>query len=129
VSHKKPVTLDGVTYESLAAAAEALGISTQAVWNRVNPENVRAAVRRHRQHKSERTNGAKLDKAIRAMERLARAELGKAIRALGQSLALCRERGIGTHQERQEVFQAIDALQEQAEIYLCEAPDYPGEQE
>jgi len=57
------------------------------------------------------------------------AALKDAIRTLGRRLAVARERSTMPYQERQEVFQAIDALQEQAEIYLCEAPDYPEERE
>jgi hypothetical protein len=51
--------------------------------------------------------------------------LEEAIATLRRRLELTRAQGVGTYAERQEVFKAIDALQEQAEIYLCEAPDYP----
>lgn len=37
-SRKKPVVIDGVTYESRAAAAQALGISPQAVSKRANKD-------------------------------------------------------------------------------------------
>lgn len=48
MSKKTPVTLDGVTYDSLSAAARALGVSVQAVWNRAHPESIRRAQKKHR---------------------------------------------------------------------------------
>lgn len=111
MSAKKPVTIDGVTYESLTHAAQALGVTTQAIWNRINPEASQKAQRAYR----ERHIGLQVE----------RNALLQAIRTAERQLKLCRKHNIGTCAQRQAVFSRIDALHEQAEVYLCEAPDYP----
>lgn len=55
------------------------------------------------------------------------AALEKAIATLGRRLAVAQERSGMPFHGRQEIFRRIDELQEQAEIFLASAPDYPGE--
>lgn len=55
------------------------------------------------------------------------AALSRAIRTLRHRLSFCRDQHIGAYAERQAAFSQIDALQELAEVYLCEAPDYPSQ--
>jgi hypothetical protein len=55
--------------------------------------------------------------------------LDAAITTLGVQLQRASVAGKGTYQERQEVFRRIDELQERAETWLCEAPDYPSDDE
>jgi Zn-dependent peptidase ImmA (M78 family) len=46
----KHVEIDGVTYQSLAEAARALGVSRQAIWLRLHPQNNRDAVARFKRN-------------------------------------------------------------------------------
>jgi len=57
----KPITIDGVSYRSLAEAARALGVSRQAIWTRLHPQNNRDAVARFKQRKNDPREGFDID--------------------------------------------------------------------
>lgn len=59
---------------------------------------------------------------------LSAAALDEAIQMLAHRLAHCRMLNQMTYTERVEVFRRIDVLQAEAEIFMCEAPDYPDDE-
>jgi hypothetical protein len=54
-------------------------------------------------------------------------DLSAAIAALRAALAAARESSDIRYAERLIIFRQVDDLQEQAELFLCEASDYPDE--
>lgn len=53
------------------------------------------------------------------------AALRQAVTTLKRRLAVARKLNDMSYAQRAALFQAIDALQEQAEEFMCAAPDYP----